>query len=270
PVLDDMYDYCELEGLDIDTLIHEEGSGQMEINFEHGNPLRLADQVFYFKRTLRETALSHGIYGTFMAKPMAGEPGSSMHIHQSLCDVETGDNIFADAKGKATPRFHHYIAGLQKYLPRGLALIAPNVNSYRRLLPNFTNTSAPINMEWGYDNRTVGLRVPYSGRQGTRVENRLAGADANPYLAIAVSLACGYLGMQEQLEPRAPITADGYAQGHDLPSDLGRALDALENSVALKSVLGEQFVRAFTAVKRAEQNAHFRVISSWEREYLLL
>src|SRR5699024_7555598 len=122
PVLDDMYDYCELESLDIDTLIHEEGSGQMEINFEHGNPLRLADQVFYFKRTLRETALSHGIYGTFMAKPMAGEPGSSMHIHQSLCDVKTGDNIFADDKGKATPRFHHYIAGLQKYLPRGLAL----------------------------------------------------------------------------------------------------------------------------------------------------
>lgn len=239
PLFEDMYDYCEAEGLSIDTLIHEEGSGQMEINFEHGNPLDLADQVFYFKRTLRETAFAHDVYGTFMAKPMADEPGNSMHIHQSLCDSKTGDNVFADDNGEPTPLFRHFIAGLQEYLPHGLALIAPNVNSYRRLLPDPSNTSAPINTEWGYDNRTVGLRVPYSSRRGMRVENRLAGADANPYLAIAVSLACGYLGIQEELEPRPPMDASAYVQGHCLPSYLGRALNALEACDALKSLLGE-------------------------------
>jgi glutamine synthetase len=270
PLFEDMYDYCEAEDLLIDTLIHEEGSGQMEINFEHGDPLDLADQGFYFKRTLRETAWQHNVYGTFMAKPMAEEPGSSMHIHQSLCDIETGDNVFADSAGEPTPLFRHFVAGLQTYLPYGLALIAPNVNSYRRLLPNSGNTSAPINTEWGYDNRTVGLRIPHSGRRGTRVENRLAGADANPYLAIAVSLACGYLGIKEELEPRPAVGADAYAQGHGLPSDLGRGLDALEACEALKSLLGDKFIETYVAVKRTEQNAHFRVISSWEREYLLL
>src|SRR5699024_2654 len=93
PLIEDMYDYAEAEGLSIDTLIHEEGSGQLEVNFEHGNPVNLADQVFYFKRTMRETALAHNVYATFMAKPMAAEPGSSMHIHQSLCDLDSGDNI---------------------------------------------------------------------------------------------------------------------------------------------------------------------------------
>src|SRR5699024_29398 len=131
------------------------GSGQMEINFKHGDPLELADQVFYFKRTLREVALAHGMYGTFMAKPMAEEPGSSMHLHQSLLDGRTGDNVFAGDDNEPTPQFYQFVAGLQKYLPRGLALLAPNVNSYRRLLPGASNTSAPINTEWGYDNRTV-------------------------------------------------------------------------------------------------------------------
>lgn len=271
PLFEDMYDYCEAEGLDIDTLIHEEGSGQMEINFEHGDPLDLADQVFYFKRTLREVAHNHGMYGTFMAKPMANEPGSAMHLHQSLCDVKTGENVFADADNKLTPIFYQFVAGLQAYLPKSLALLAPNVNSYRRLLPDLSNSSAPINTEWGYDNRTVGLRVPHSDRKATRVENRIAGADVNPYLAIAASLACGYLGLTEQLEARAPVHyTSAYERGHRLPSDLGRALDALEACDELKALLGEHFIATYVAVKRTEEIAHFKVISSWEREYLLL
>ncbi|HLQ86555.1 MAG TPA: glutamine synthetase family protein [Salinisphaeraceae bacterium] len=270
PLFEDMYDACEAQGLDIDTLIHEEGSGQMEINFNHGDPLQLADHVFYFKRLLREVALAHGMYATFMAKPMAEEPGSSMHIHQSLLDSDTGDNVFADENNEPTARFYQFVAGLQQYIPRSLALLAPNVNSYRRLLPDPSNTSAPFNVEWGYDNRTVGLRVPRSGRSGMRVENRIAGADANPYLAIAVTLACGYLGMQEGLEPRAPVSVSAYDQGHCLPSDLGRALDELAASAALKELLGEHFIEAYIAIKRTEELAYFRVVSSWEREYLLL
>lgn len=270
PLFEDMYDYCELEELDIDTLIHEEGSGQMEVNFAHGDPLELADQVFFFKRALREAAMTHGMYGTFMAKPMENEPGSSMHIHQSLCDLETGENVFANDDAEPTQLFFQFIAGMQQYLPRSLALLAPNVNSYRRLLPNLSNSSAPINTEWGYDNRTVGLRVPHSNRQGMRVENRVAGADVNPYLAIAASLACGYLGLTQELEPRPPVGDSAHAQGRSLPSDLGRALEVLESCEALKSLLGERFIQSYVAVKRTEEIAHFRVISSWEREYLLL
>lgn len=270
PLFEELYEACEAQELEIDTLIHEEGSGQMEINFKHGNPLHLADQIFYFKRTVREVALAHGMYATFMAKPMAEEAGSSMHIHQSLLGSKNGYNVFADNNNEPTPKFYQYVAGLQEYVPRGLALLAPNVNSYRRLLPDVSNTSAPINTEWGYDNRTVGLRVPRSGRSGMRVENRIAGADVNPYLAIAVSLACGYLGITKTLEPRPLVADSGYDQGHHLPSDLGRALDAFDACDDLKSVLGEHFVRTYIAVKRVEELAHFRVVSSWEREHLLL
>ena len=270
PIFEDVYDYCEAQDLDVDTLIHEEGSGQMEVNFRHAESVDLADQVFYFKRTLRVAALKHGIVGPFMAKPMAGEPGSAMHVHQSLLDVRSGANVFAGNDGPSDV-FRHYVAGLQKYLPLGLALIAPNVNSYRRLFPHAASeTAAPVNTEWGRDNRTVGLRMPYSGPADTRIENRLAGADANPYIAIALSLACGYLGLQEKLEPRPEVKGSGYERDHNLPSDFGRALDALEGCAPLRELLGDRFIRTYLAVKRAELSAHFSVISSWEREYLLL
>ncbi|KFF48678.1 glutamine synthetase family protein [Salinicola sp. DM10] len=270
PLFEQMYDYCEAQQLDIDTLTHEEGAGQMEVNFRHGDPLRLADQVVIFKRTLRETALRHNMYATFMAKPMANEPGSSMHLHQSLLDRDSGDNLFAGADGSPSKLFHHYIGGLQQYLPSAMPFFAPNVNSYRRLMPGGSNSSVPINTEWGYDNRTVGLRVPVGPAPGTRVENRLAGADANPYLVMAASLACGYLGMLSQIEPRPPLTGSAWSMGHTLPDDIGPALNALSECAPLADLLGERFTRSYLAVKRAEHSAYFRVISSWEREHLLL
>lgn len=270
PLFEQMYDYCEAQELDIDTLTHEEGAGQMEVNFRHGNPLRLADQVVIFKRTLRETALRHNMYATFMAKPMADEPGSSMHLHQSLLDLDSGDNLFAGENGQPSKLFHQYIGGLQQYLPSAMPFFAPNVNSYRRLLPGGSNSSVPVNTEWGYDNRTVGLRVPVGPPAGTRVENRLAGADANPYLVMAASLACGYLGMLAQIEPRSPLTGSAWAAGHTLPDDIGPALNALGDCAPLADLLGERFTRSYLAVKRAEHSAYFRVISSWEREHLLL
>ncbi|TFH88018.1 glutamine synthetase [Billgrantia azerbaijanica] len=270
PLFEEMYDYCEAMNLDLDTLIHEEGAGQMEVNFQHGAPLTLADQVVMFKRTLRETALRHGMYATFMAKPMAGEPGSSMHIHQSLLDIKTGENLFAGDDGQPSRLFHHFIGGLQRYLPAAMPLLAPNVNSYRRLMRTDSSGSAPINVEWGTDNRTVGLRVPVSGPEATRVENRLAGADANPYLVMAASLACGYLGMLGQLEPRPPMVGSAWSGGHKLPDDIGPALDLLGQCEALADVLGERFTNSYLAVKRAEHRAYFQVISSWEREHLLL
>ncbi|MEX2630908.1 MAG: glutamine synthetase family protein [Tistlia sp.] len=268
PMFEEVYDFCEAQNIDIDTLAHEAGAAQMEMNFNHGEALAQADQAFLFKRTVREAGLRHKVYATFMAKPMQGEPGSSMHVHQSLVDPQTRRNLFATPRaGKDTSLFLSYVAGLQRYLPAAMPLFAPNVNSYRRLMPN---TDAPINTHWGYDNRTVGLRVPRSGPAGRRVENRVAGADANPYLALAGTLACGYLGMTQRLKPRQPIVGSAYRLAHTLPRTLYDALNRFTSSRPLKEVLGETFIDAVEAVKDAELNAYQEVISSWEREHLLL
>ncbi len=129
--MDDIYHYSEKQGLEIDTLIHEEGPAQLEINLRHGDPVELADQVFLFKRTIREAALNHGIYATFMAKPMQGQAGSAMHIHQSVVDLKTGKNIFSKPDGEPSDAFFHFIGGMQRYVPRSMVMMAPYVNSYR-------------------------------------------------------------------------------------------------------------------------------------------
>jgi glutamine synthetase len=266
-IVEAMYDYCEVQKLDVDTLIHESGLAQMEVNFLHGDALDMADQVFVFKRTLRETALRHGVFATFMAKPMEGEPGSALHIHQSVLDRKTGMNIFTEEDGGEHERFRHFIGGLQALIPGAIAFFAPSVNSYRRLSPDF---AAPTNMHWGYDNRTAGIRVPDSKPQSRRIENRFPGADCNPYIAIAVSLACGYLGMKNRIDPQPPYGGDAYEEPLAVARSLDEALRLLDDSEELKAVLGDRFVRAYQAVKSHEFEAFNKVISSWEREYLLL
>lgn len=266
-LFEDIYDYSEAQGLEIDTLIHEDGAAQMEINLLHGDPLVLADQVFLFKRTIREAALAHKIYATFMAKPIANEPGSAMHIHQSVVCQETGRNIFSAADGSPTREFFSFIAGQQKYLPSVLCILAPYVNSYRRLA---RDSMAPINVQWGYDNRTAGLRVPPSGPAARRVENRVPSSDANPYLVIAASLACGYLGMIKGLPPTEPLEGDAKNLPFDLPRGLLEAVAAFEDCPDIADVLGKRFISTYAAVKQAEFETFMRVISPWEREYLLL
>ncbi len=268
-LFEEIYDFSEAQGLEIDTLIHEEGAAQMEINLRHGAPMSLADQVFLFKRTIREAALKHNIYATFMAKPIANEPGSAMHIHQSLVDRETGKNIFSDADGNPTPLFFSFIAGQQKYLPALTCIMAPYVNSYRRLTHRVS--SAPINTQWGYDNRTTALRVPPSSPEARRVENRVPSSDANPYLAIAVSLAAGFLGIQENLAPTQPV--EGAAHGiedYALPRGLLEAVAQFEECEPIRDILGRQFIDTYAGIKRAEYETFMEVISPWEREYLLL
>lgn len=265
--VEDMYDYAEAQQLQVDTLIHENGAAQMEINFLHGDALSLADQVFIFKRTVRETAHKHGIYATFMAKPMQREPGSAMHIHQSMVRTDTGENIFVDARGEHTPAFMSYIAGLQHYTPELISFYAPNVNSYRRLAPGI---SAPINLNWGLDNRTTAFRVPQSDAAGTRVENRFPGADVNPYLAFAATLASGFLGMQRKLKPSEPHQGTANEDAVEVARALEEGLRHLQASEEVKEVFGELFLRAYTAVKLDEFEEFNRVISSWEREHLLL
>src|SRR5690606_9209748 len=182
--------------------IHEEGAGQLEINLRHGDPVELADQVFMFKRTIREAALKHGTYATFMAKPIQGQPGSAMHIHQSVIDIKTGQNIFTAEDGNETEAFRHLIGGRQRHVPNALVMLAPYVNSDRRLTQA---ASAPVNTKWGYDNRTTAFLVPRSEPAARRVENRIPSSDANPYLALAASLACGLIGMINQEDCDAPV-----------------------------------------------------------------
>jgi glutamine synthetase len=267
PLFDDVYAFCEAQEIEIDTLIHEDGPAQMEINLLHGEALGLADQAFLFKRTMREAALRHKMYATFMAKPHAKEPGSAMHIHQSIVDTKTRKNIFSNPDGTPSALFFSHIAGLQRYLPAAMSLFAPNVNSYRRI-QRFQ--MAPINVQWGYDNRTAGLRVPFSTPEARRVENRLGGADANPYIALATSLACGYLGMTEGLQPTEPVTGSAHEMPFALPRSLDEALSRLRDCEPLVTLLGEPFVAAYTLVKQAEYEVFLQVISSWEREHLLL
>ena len=167
-----------------------------------------------------------------------------------------------------TPQFLHFIAGMQKHLPAAIALLAPYVNSYRRYVPDF---AAPINLEWGRDNRTTGLRVPISSPEARRVENRLAGMDCNPYLGIAASLACGYLGLVEGENPRGECLGDAYMSSQDeLPYNLGDALDMMAENTPMRGVLGEDFTAVYESVKRNEYKEFLQVISPWEREHLLL
>ncbi|WP_299850087.1 glutamine synthetase family protein [uncultured Roseovarius sp.] len=267
PVIDDIYDFAEAQGFEIDGITQEGGAGQLEINLLHGDPVKLADEVFYFKRLIREAALRHNAFATFMAKPIAEEPGSAMHIHHSILDIKTGENIFSGPQGGETDAFYNFIGGLQKHMPSAIAVQAPYVNSYRRYVKD---NAAPINLAWARDNRTTGIRVPLSGPKARRVENRLAGMDCNPYLAIAASLACGLLGMMNETRPDKQFKGDAYAGDSEIPQVLGDALDLFDEATELHQVLGPEFARVYSIVKRAEYDEFLQVISPWEREHLLM
>ncbi|MGB5590500.1 MAG: glutamine synthetase family protein, partial [Gammaproteobacteria bacterium] len=269
PVIDTIYRFAQDAGLTIDTVIQEDGAGQVEINLSHGDPVLLADQVFYFKRIIREAALNHHMFATFMAKPMRDQPGSAMHVHQSVVDLQTGESIFSDAKGQPSTRFMHFIGGCQKYLPQSLPLMAPYVNSYRRFSSD-SNSSAPTNFAWGYDNRATGLRVPNSAAQDRRLENRVNGVDTNPYLAIAIGLACGYLGMTKNIEPGEPAVGELDDDEYAIPTTLDEALTLFEAADDVHQILGPEFCMIYDEVKREEMRLFHREISPWEREHLLL
>ena len=254
-------------GIQADTWIHEVGPSQYEINLSHGDPLAMADQAFLFKYTAKEIAIQHGLNAVFMAKPMAGEAGSSMHLHQSVVDMQ-GRNIFTNDDGSDSAALGHFIAGLQTYAPDLMLVFAPFVNSYRRFV---VGSQAPINLEWGYDNRTCGLRIPHSGASARRVENRISGADANPYLAIAASLAAGLAGLDEKLTPSValPAGANAYEQSNQLSRSFLSALALLRGSSSARRLLGDKFVTAYTAVKALEYDSYLHEISAWERRFLV-
>lgn len=266
-VIEDIYRFAEAKALAVDTLVHEEGVAQFEINFKHGEALSRADQVLMFKRCVREAAIRHSMVATFMAKPVQGQPGSSMHIHQSVVSRAGGENLFAEGEGGGhSPLFLHYLGGLQKHAPEMMAMYLPNINSFRRI-----NGSWPTaNVHWGMNNRTVGFRVPDAGSaQAVRVENRLCGSDANPYLAIAATLLAGYLGIKKKVTPQAMVTGAAYELPRGVPATFEEALALMTKSKVLRGSFGNQFVDVYASCKRVELRNYQRVVSSWERKFLL-
>ena len=239
-IFEDLYDYCETQELDVENINHEDGPAQMEINFKHGNPLDLADQVFLFKRTLRQTALKHNLYATFMAKPMEDTPGNSMHIHQSI--LKKGKPIFVDKNLKTTKQFDNYMGGLQKYSKAFLPLFAPNVNSFKRLR-GYWEEGTPFNLNWGFENRTCGFRVPnFNSANQARIENRLCGSDVNPYLAMAATLSAGYLGLKKKLKATPETKKAAYNVNVSLTEIIYQSIDTFSRSKEAKEIFGETFI----------------------------
>jgi glutamine synthetase len=266
PFFSEVYKCMAALGLPRDTFMHEMGVSQFEINLLHGDPLLLADQTFLFKHMLKEVALKHGLTVVCMAKPLAHTPGSSMHIHQSVVDSVTGQNIFSDAQGEPTAAFRHFIGGQQAAMADFTALFAPNVNSYQRLCHPF---ASPNNACWSHDNRAAGLRIPASAPVARRVENRLPGADANPYLAIAASLSAGLYGIEQQLEPTDAIQGEFAVPDHlSLPCTLHAALERLKRSGLAKELFGAEFIEGYIASKTLELTSFFNEITPWERRVL--
>lgn len=264
PFLDDVRTMCRKMNIPLQAVVHEMGPAQMELNIPHGDALARADEFFLLKRLVKGCAVRHGCLASFMAKPSMDLPGSGLHLHLSLVN-DWNANVFALKEAKAPKPLRHFIGGLQTYLPAAFALVAPNVNSFKRFT---SDASAPINLQWGYDNRTAGFRVPFGSAANGRVENRVAGADANPYLAIVAMLACGLLGMDEALEPSAPVDGDAYDLPANLPEDLGQALRRLSTHDKLRRILSKPFVDAFVSVKRRELQDAARQITPWELGYL--
>jgi len=266
PFFQEVYQCMAALGLPRDTFMHEMGVSQFEINLLHGDPLLLADQTFLFKHLLKEVALKHGLNVVCMAKPLAHTPGSSMHIHQSLVESATGRNVFSNDQGQPTETFYHFIGGQQACMADFTALFAPNVNSYQRLCHPY---ASPNNACWSEDNRAAGLRIPASDPAARRVENRLPGADANPYLAIAASLAAGLHGIEQRLQPTPAIQGEFAVPEHlSLPCTLHAALERLKRSALARELFGSEFIEGYVATKTLELTDFFDEITPWERRVL--
>ena len=266
PFFSEVYRCMAALGLPRDTFMHEMGVSQFEINLLHGDPLLLADQTFLFKHLLKEVALKHGLNVVCMAKPLAHTPGSSMHIHQSVVEQGSGQNIFSAADGQATPAFYQFIAGQQAAMADFTLLFAPHVNSYQRLCHPY---ASPNNACWSEDNRAAGLRIPASAPVARRVENRLPGADANPYLAIAASLTAGLYGIEQRLQSSAPIQGDFEVPDElALPCTMHAAIERLKRSSLALELFGQEFIEGYIATKTLELTSFLDEITPWERRVL--
>ncbi|CAM3836718.1 glutamine synthetase family protein [Parendozoicomonas haliclonae] len=255
------------QGLPADSIIAEYAPGQFEVNLHHvDNPVLACDQAILLKRVIRQVAAAQGMEATFMAKPYGEQAGSGMHVHISLLDQQ-GNNILINDDGSVSQALEHVVGGMLALMEESMALLAPNVNSYRRFRPEFYT---PMAGTWGYDNRSTALRIPAGDPENTRVEYRVPGADANPYLVMAVILASVHYGLEQKIVP-PPATSGNATKAHppSLPDNLRDALRLLEGSDTLKAYLGGDFVALYHAL-RAKELANFeRTVSQLEYELLL-
>lgn len=251
-VLSAMRRACAALDLPTDSIMVENGRGQFEITLKHqADALVAADHAILLRRAVRGVARDFGLHGTFMAKPYGDSAGSGLHVHCSLLD-EAGRNLFDDGTEAGSAHLRHAVGGLLAAAAESFLIFAPNANSYRRFIGG---AHAPVGASWGYENRTVAIRVPLGDPAARRFEHRLAGADANPYLVTAAILAAMLQGLQTRAEPPPPIAGNGYEEPDQpaLPRDWLAAIEAFEAGAILEPYLGSLFRRAFAACKRQER-----------------
>ena len=265
--LDDVYDACTQQGIPADAAISENGAGQFEINLMHvADPLRAADDAILFKRLVRGIARKHGFLGTFMSKPYAKRSGSGFHVHFSLID-KNGVNVFDNGGEEGTSLMLNAVAGLLATMHENTLTFAPHENSYRRLLPG---THAPSNITWGYENRTAAVRIPGGSQKARRIEHRVAGADANPYLVLSSILGGALLGIEQQMTPSDPIDGDAYKLDVEhLPVDWASAIDAFTNGKHVPNIFSKRLQSMLVQCKTQELKRFAREITDLEyRSYL--
>lgn len=261
--LSKVHEACAIQGLPAETFVSEYAPGQFEINLHHVDDALLAcDQAILLERCIKQVARRQGFIASFMAKPFAETAGSGLHVHVSLFDSK-GRNVLAGPVDPVLGRplssiMHHAIGGLIDTMTEAMAIFAPNANSYRRLKPG---TYAPVKANWGGDNRTVSIRIPGSDEDATRIEHRVAGADANPYLVVAAVLAGIHHGITHKRKPPPPVIGDGYAQEATvLPTRWQGALDAFSQGTVLRHYLGADYWQAFLTARQFEcDNFHYQI-----------
>ena len=257
PYLHEVAQACETQGIACGAVSAEYAPGQFEINLPHGDdPLGLADQCVMFRRAVRCVAHKHNLQGTFMAKPQPQDAGSGLHLHISMLD-ENGHNIFDGGDDRnaqcASPQLLNAIGGLVETMPEAMAILAPNVNSYKRFMPN---NYVPVRANWGYENRSVAIRIPKSAGAARRIEHRVAGADANPYLTLAALLAGIHHGIANQITAPKPACGNaGKTRDRNLPFTPPDAFDKCRNGKILSAYFGKRYVDAYTSCKAAEYRA---------------
>ena len=247
---------------------HEFMNSQYEINLRHAPALTAADRAFRLKSAVKDVAAQAGMVATFMGKPFNDQGGSGFHLHVSA--DRDDDNAFFDRDGAdgVSDELRRFTAGVLAHAPALMALLNPTINAYRRIVPD---SLAPINISWGWDNRTAFVRIPAERGRATRVEIRIGDGSANPYLAIAAVLFAGLHGLRDELPLPEPVSGDAYTQeaGGSVPLSLESALDALEADEHLRDAIGDAIVTPFVAMKRFEIERHRAWVSDWERdEYL--
>jgi glutamine synthetase len=265
-------------GIRVEASHHEVAPGQQEIDFRYTNALRAADNVVTFKSTLKEVARQHDLHATFMPKPIARINGSGMHVHQSLVRAETGENLFADGQDKVglSPLARQFVAGQLTHAAGMCAVLAPLVNSYKRLVPGY---EAPVYVSWGQTNRSALIRVPrVQLPESTRLELRCPDPSCNPYLAFAVMLRAGLDGIERELDAPPISNEDLYHlddQGREarglgtLPGSLGQALEELKQSTLVRETLGEHIFERFVEAKTMEWQEYCIQVSGWELDRYL-